>query len=132
MIHTKKQLQFYIAADRIMKGLSVEQSWKDKILVLLGLERYTSGGIIIEFQMRMRMLSYYQNKSNKGIIDKILKIYNKFQYDRLALKLGFSLSPDSFGYGLVIPHYGTIVVNGGCKVGNYCVLHTSTCIAGGG
>ena len=35
-----------------------------------------------------------------------------------------------FGYGLVIPHYGTIVVNGGVRAGNYCVLHTSTCIGG--
>lgn len=35
-----------------------------------------------------------------------------------------------FGYGLVIPHYGTIVVNSGVRAGNYCVLHTSTCIGG--
>ena len=37
-----------------------------------------------------------------------------------------------FGYGLLIPHYGTIVVNGSVKAGNYCVLHTSTCIGGKG
>ena len=39
---------------------------------------------------------------------------------------------NSLGYGAVIPHYGTIVVNGDARLGNYCVLHTSTCIAGGG
>ena len=35
-----------------------------------------------------------------------------------------------FGYGLLIPHYGTIVINGEARVGNYAVLHTCTNIAG--
>lgn len=37
-----------------------------------------------------------------------------------------------FGYGLVIPHYGTIVVGDSNRCGNYCVLHTSTCISDNG
>lgn len=37
-----------------------------------------------------------------------------------------------FGYGLVIPHYGTIVVGEDNQFGNYCVLHTSVCIAAHG
>ena len=122
---------FYIASDRIMKGLPAQQSFKDKVLICIGLGRYASGGLIIEFQKRMRLLSYFQNKPNKSIFDRIQKIFNKICFDRLGEKLGISIYPDSFGYGLVIPHYGTIVVNGGCSIGNYCVLHTSTCIAGG-
>lgn len=43
-----------------------------------------------------------------------------------------SIGWNSFGYGLVIPHYGTIVVGGSNKCGNYCVLHTSTCITDNG
>lgn len=35
---------------------------------------------------------------------------------------------DSVYNGFVIPHYGTIVVNSNAVAGNYCVLHTSTCI----
>ena len=50
----------------------------------------------------------------------------------MGIKLGFSIGYDVFGYGLHIPHYGTIVVNGNCKIGNYAVLHTSTCIGGTG
>lgn len=30
---------------------------------------------------------------------------------------------------MVIPHYGTIVVGGSNRIGNYAVLHTSTCIS---
>ena len=45
------------------------------------------------------------------------------------MKLGFSIETDVFGYGLVVPHYGTIVVGGTNRVGNYAVLHSSSCIA---
>lgn len=37
----------------------------------------------------------------------------------------------AFGYGLRIPHYGTIVVGDGNSIGNYAVIHTSTCITAG-
>ena len=47
----------------------------------------------------------------------------------MGIKLGFSIKPDVFGYGLLLPHYGTIVV-GDNTIGNYAVLHTSTCISG--
>lgn len=47
------------------------------------------------------------------------------------MRLGFTIGYNVFGYGLVIPHYGTIVVNAGVRAGKFCVLHTSTCIGGG-
>lgn len=47
------------------------------------------------------------------------------------MKLGFSIGYKCFGYGLVIPHYGTIVVGDDNRCGNFCVLHTSICITGG-
>jgi len=46
----------------------------------------------------------------------------------LGAKLGFSIGYDVFGYGLRIPHPGTIVVGSSNKIGNYAVLHTSTCV----
>lgn len=46
------------------------------------------------------------------------------------MQLGFSIGHISLGYGVVLPHYGTIVVNGENRVGNYAVIHTSTCVAG--
>ena len=47
-------------------------------------------------------------------------------------ELGFSIGYNCFGYGLVIPHYGTIVVGQSNRIGNYAVLHTSTCISDNG
>ena len=59
-------------------------------------------------------------------------IINKIIFNKLSVKLGFSIGPKVFGYGLVIPHYGTIVVGNSNSCGNYCVLHTSTCITSNG
>ena len=54
------------------------------------------------------------------------RYYYKYRFRKLGMKLGFTISENVFGYGLVIPHYGTIVVGSGNRVGNYAVLHTST------
>ena len=48
------------------------------------------------------------------------------------MKLGFSIGYNCFGYGLVLPHYGTIVVGPSNRIGNYALLHTSTCITDNG
>lgn len=75
----------------------------------------------------MRIVAFYSNvKSYKSI----KYLYHRIRFRKLGLKLGFSIGYNSFGYGLLIPHYGTVVVNGGIRAGNYCVLHTSTCIGG--
>lgn len=58
-----------------------------------------------------------------------VKIYHGIRYRKLGIKLGFSIGSHSIGYGVVIPHYGTIVVGGSNRIGNYAVLHTSTCIS---
>ncbi len=59
------------------------------------------------------------------------RITSEYQLKRLGIKLGFSISRDVFDYGLVIPHYGTVVVGSGNSIGRYAVLHTATCITTG-
>lgn len=54
--------------------------------------------------------------------------YYRMKQRKLGIKLGFSIACDTYDYGLVISHYGTIVVGNGNKIGNYAVLHTSICI----
>lgn len=128
-ISSKSQLRFYIAADRIMNGLPARISFRDRVFLLLGLTSLTGGGKPREYLRLMRYSNYYSNQ--KGMVNRIIGKIVDYKYHKLGLELGFSISPKSFGYGLVIPHHGTIVVNGGCTFGNYCVLHTSTCVAGG-
>jgi serine O-acetyltransferase len=74
---------------------------------------------ILLFQIRLRKLEFALNCSHNSL----LKIYRRFQYKRTSIKLGFSISPNTFGPGLSIAHRGTIVVNGGAKIGANCRIH---------
>lgn len=85
---------------------------------------------IIDFLKELRKVSYY--KHQRGILNKVLLGVHYARYRKLGMKLGFSIGWDALGYGVVIPHYGTIVVGGSNRIGNYAVLHTSTCISDNG
>ena len=113
---SKKEMRFYIKADLIMN------TGCDKIPFFRNL---FYPNYILRYLFLLRKCEYYQYHNQ------IIFNYYYYRFWRLGRKLGFSINLNVFGYGLVIPHYGTIVVGGGNKIGNYCVLHTSTCITAG-
>ena len=125
MISSKKELRFFISADRLMAGKPIKKGWKEWVLDII----YPN--YILGYLRSMRYVAYFLNTEKKGA-SAIRYFYHKWNFQRLGVKLGFSIGPNTFGYGLVVPHYGTIVVNGGTRAGKYCVLHTSTCIGGAG
>lgn len=126
MIKSRKELEFYIMADRIMAGRNSRRSLKE---FLKGV--FTSQNVILDYLRYMRKVSYYKSKKCRRLsFDYLRCLYAGYKYRNLGLKLGFSIGYDVFGYGLLIPHYGTIVVNSNVRVGNYAVLHTCTCIGG--
>ena len=71
------------------------------------------------FEARLRKLEFALNCSSNPI--RIL--YRKIQFRRISVKLGYSISPNTIGPGLSIAHRGTIVVNGGTKIGANCRIH---------
>lgn len=124
MIKSKIELRFFIQADRMMNLGYFTPTLARRIRTLIWPNK------VMKFLFLMRKCQYYGD--SPGWVNNLIYIYYKFLYNRLSLKLGFSIAPNVFGYGLVIPHYGTIVVGPTNKIGNYCVLHTSTCISGNG
>lgn len=62
----------------------------------------------------------------------ILKYLLRRRRNVLGRKLGFFIPPFVFAEGLLIWHYGNIIVNGSCKVGKYCVLHGDNCLGNNG
>lgn len=130
MIKTKKDLNFYIAADRIMNGYPKDKKIKDYFK-----ESFIFGGsntLIIKYLYYMRKYAYRRNNHSRLFsINSIFMLWNHYWFTKYAVKCGFSIGYNSLGYGVVIPHYGTIVVNEDCAVGHFAVLHTCTCIAGG-
>ena len=129
MIQSKRDLKFYIAADRIMNGFPERKSLKE--LFVNCLDRPV-GGVILTYLRAMRTYSYYKNTvKNKYSLRVLLMLFWHRRWNEMSIKLGFSIGPNSLGYGAVLPHHGTIVVNENAQIGNFAVLHTCTCIAGG-
>lgn len=119
-IKTKKQLKFAIASDYMMNRGVFKPTLKMKLINIIMPDS------IMKFLVSMRKVNYYSSRGG------ILLIINKIRLKRVSVKLGFSIGTNVFGYGLVIPHYGTIVVGSSNRIGNYSVLHTSTCISDNG
>lgn len=79
----------------------------------------------------MRYLKVLRKSEYFSVRGGVLKYWYKYKLDRMGYKTGFTIAPNVFGYGLVIPHHGTIVVGSGNHIGNYAVLHTGICITAG-
>ena len=77
------------------------------------------GNEILRFEVRLRKLEYALNCSKNPM----LIVIRKFLFRQTSLKLGYSISPNTIGPGLAIAHRGTIVVNGGAKIGANCRIH---------
>ncbi|CAN2170544.1 CysE Serine acetyltransferase [Candidatus Nanopelagicaceae bacterium] len=83
-----------------------------KGVVLLTNEIYT-------FEVKLRKLEYALNCSGNPI----RIVYRRVLFRRISIRLGYSISPNTFGPGLSIAHRGTIVVNGGARIGANCRIH---------
>ena len=123
-IKTKKELKFVILADKIMNDIG--DGFLGKIRKCLSPDYKCKSRFLVE----MRKVSYYRHQ--KGLLSKLLLAFHYAKYEKLGIKLGFTIGSDALGYGVVIPHYGTIVVGNTNRIGNYAVLQTSVCISSNG
>ena len=102
MIQSKKHLRFYLQADMMMnRGYF-------KVPFRIWLQELLSPDYTMKFLKAMRKVQYYSHCNVAG--GGIFLIINEIKFFRLSRKLGFSIGYDACDYGLVIPHYGTIVV----------------------
>ncbi len=110
MIKSKRDLEFYLAADKFALGKksSRPSRW--------------FGHDIWRFQVALRMHEYYLNVENSRINRLFLKYY-QIKKHRLGLKLGLCIPPNVFGPGLRINHFGNIVVNSAARIGMWCDIH---------
>lgn len=108
MIRSKEDYRFYIEADRIALGINRKRPrlFSDEIW---------------KFQRLLRKLEFVQN-CNKNSLDQITSLPARFGFQRLSVKLGFTIPLNVFGPGLSITHVGTIVVASRAKVGENCRL----------
>ena len=125
-IHSKKELRFYIAADMMMNHGKFRWSWKDR------LKHLAAPDYIMLYLKSLRHLQYLSSNKSRSLRWVCLYMYHRLRYRKLGYKLGFSIHWDSLGYGVNIPHYGTIVVGRTSSLGNFACLQTSVCVTGTG
>ena len=106
VINSKKDYKKFIASDLQSLRISTRRNW----LML---------NEIVTFQIRLRRLEYALNYSKNPL----RVLVRRYLYRRISIKLGISISPNTFGPGLSIAHRGNIVVNGGAKIGANCRIH---------
>lgn len=114
MIITKKDLRFYLEADKVAlrKKIQRPKIFSDEIW---------------KFQILLRKYEYYNNcKSNK--FNRLLKIYYRYNFHKMSIKLNFSIPINVFCAGLSIAHYGTIVVNSNARIGENCRIQENVTI----
>lgn len=130
MILTRNELSFYIAADRIMNGYRPNRSLIDRLKETLAVGG--ANAVVIRYLRHLWKYAYYYNTSSSSIWHKVMAVYEHYRLAKYAIKTGFTIGQNALSYGVVIPHYGTIVVNEKAIIGPFAVIHTSTCVAGGG
>jgi serine O-acetyltransferase len=106
VIASRADLRAYLEADRV--ALGGPSSLAARLL-----------NDVWRFQRCLRVLEYRLNTNAHPALVTIAKLRHR----RLGRQLGFTIPPNVFGPGLSIAHYGTIVVNGGARVGANCRLH---------
>ena len=106
MIKSKEDLKEYLEADYIAIHRPSRRSPVWRYLVLL------------------RKTEYYKNTEN-FIFGKIYS----YLLQRYSLLTGISIHINSFGKGLGLFHYGSIVVNHTAKFGDWCVIQNGVNVA---
>lgn len=110
MIKSKSDFQFYLTEDA---KANQRNSVKAKFL----------GDEIWKYIVCLRKTEYYKNCNKR-----IRYLISKFKLHSLSIKLGFQIPINTCGYGLSLPHYGTVIIANNAKIGNYCRIHEGVTI----
>lgn len=105
-IESKKDFRVFVASDLRSLGFKSQRNWFKL-------------NEIVAFQIRLRRLEYVMNCSKNPL----RVLLHRYLFRKISVRLGFSISPNTFGPGLAIAHRGTIVVNGGARIGANCRIH---------
>lgn len=110
MINSKKELDFYLLQDARANGRSSTKArfWGDEIW---------------KYQRSLRKLEYY---TNKGFL--IPKIFWRFRFHHLSVRLGFQIPINVCREGLPLPHYGSIIIGQHASIGKFCRIHEGVTI----
>ncbi len=126
MIKTRKQLKEFLKIER-----KLYYKEKSRIRLLSDAFINESCMVIWKYQKSLRLTEYHFN-NRKNILHLPLYFLYARRMNKLGVRLGIYIPINVFDSGLKIDHYGSIVVNGLCRIGKNCRLHGSNCIGNKG
>lgn len=109
MINSKSELKSYLEQDTASNNFSRT------------LFSYLTNDIW-KFLRALRYYEYVQN-TKKSWAFCLVRFIAKVRFRIISKKLGFSIPINVCGPGLMLPHYGNIVINGRSKIGKNCRIH---------
>lgn len=119
MIQDKNDLKRYLDRDRIALNHINEK------------RPHFYGDEIWKYEILLRKVEYYIN-CKKGLWMAVLCKWYRFRFHNASVRLGFTISPNVFGPGLSLAHYGAVVVHANAKVGENCRIHEGVTIGATG
>jgi serine O-acetyltransferase len=120
MITNKEDLRYYLICDEYAR-------FGEKVSIFRKLRL----GAMWSFQVCLRKSEYYEN-TKKDVLKNCMTFFYRWKLKQLGMKLGWSIYPNTFGPGMCIVHYGTVVVNGGARIGCNCRIHAGVNIGANG
>lgn len=134
MIKTRKELKEYIDADRIFYP-KLSSGLLKRLKNRLVTSSVTSEWKIYSYIRSLRHADFHLNNSllslpisPNSVYHTIILFYWYWQLRLISSKTGFQISPNSFGKGLRIFHYGSIIVNEKARIGDYATIFPQTLI----
>ncbi len=86
---------------------------------------------IWQFQKMLRWTEYIYSKRKNPLFVLLYCVVGRIK-NRRGARLGIYIPEYVFDKGLLIDHYGSITVNGRCRIGKNCRLHGNNCIGNKG
>lgn len=112
MIQNKRDYCFYCAEDMKALFFGGTPSFMERIK-----------NPILRYQKQLRKCELFKNTIGSASIPYII---SKWKLRKMSFKLGIQIPENTFGPGLRIAHWGTIIVNPRCRIGGYCTIHAGT------
>lgn len=122
MIQDKKTLKLYLNYDK-------QFYFKNKRGLKILLDKLSHEYLmeIWKFVKYLRYEEYYYN-TIKAFSHKLKFLIYRRKKSIQGIKLGLSIPKNTCGYGLMICHNGSIVINSYARIGNFAMFHGNNCI----